>query len=430
MHHIQVQGQVGPAKNLSVQADGRKDTLNAGSTSILWNANTREKSMKSILLASVSVVAFAGVAVAEVTFDGSAELGYNTDDGALVHSAGHADAGLDNGFAAPAGDDDNEGFYGSVDLGVNFTQELDNGLTASVSFDIEFDDATTGNLSFDDVLLSLEADMAAMYFGVTSFAAESMWDGAGDMEGDSFSEASDEVVLKGTLTYGNVEAAASYVVRTDDGTWVNMVPGADDVEQLSIGVVGTFGNVEVGAAYQDATVAAVGAGNGDFVAGSVFGVFANTSFSGADVSVAYASEDFGTNQESIGVEVSYPFGPVTVTGYYVSESDDIDSDDNLGLNVAYANGPFSVALDYDDDQGVAKTGIEGSYDVGNGLMVYAGYMTQDATEDRMYVAGTYDLGGGASLLVSYAQDDDNVQGDEIGGPDYQRGTTVELSFDF
>ena len=63
-------------------------------------------------------------------------------------------------------------------------------------------------------------------------------------------------------------------------------------------------------------------------------------------------------------------------------------------------------------------------------MVMAGYLTQDGTEDRFYVAGDYDLGSGAALLVSYAEDDDDIDGDEIGGPEYQRGTTVEVSFEF
>ena len=62
-----------------------------------------------------------------------------------------------------------------------------------------------------------------------------------------------------------------------------------------------------------------------------------------------------------------------------------------------------------------------------GLNAYAG--VSDAGDDY-YVAGTYDLAEGAQLLVSYAEDDDNDSEDEIGDPEYQEGTTVEVSFEF
>ncbi|MCF2906230.1 porin [Octadecabacter sp. CECT 8868] len=369
--------------------------------------------MKRILLASTAIVAFAGAAAAEVTFSGAVELGYNTDDT------------MDGVFSA---EDNNEGFYGTVDLGVGFSQELDNGITAAVEFDIEFDEGIAGDLSFDDALLSLSSDTAAMYFGVTSFAAESLWSSAGDMEADGFSEASDEIVLKGTMTYGNVEAALSYALTADDGTSVSDL-GDDDMDQMSLGLVGTFGNFTVGAAYQEAASSIDETmGNGDFVTDEVFGIFASTSFSGADVTVAYAQEEA---ESSMGVKVAYPFGPVTATAYYVVEDSDAgDVDDNWGINLAYENGPAAVSFDYQDDQGTAKMGLEGSYDIGNGLVAYAGYLTQDDTDDRYYVAGGYDLGGGAALLVSYAIDDDDVDEDEIGAGDYQRGTTVELTFEF
>ena len=74
--------------------------------------------MKSILLASVSVVAFAGAAAAEVTFGGSATLGYN-------------DTVEDN-------------FYWSGNLAVTMSQELNNGLTAGVTFDGDVADNNRG----------------------------------------------------------------------------------------------------------------------------------------------------------------------------------------------------------------------------------------------------------------------------------------------
>lgn len=368
--------------------------------------------MKNLLI-TTALVGFAGAAAADghigVSLSGSADLGYNTDDAP--------------GFVG----DDNEGFYSDLDITANLLVDLDNGLTAAAS--INLDDLDNNNSEDGaDYELSLTSATSGLYYGDTNFAAQNVWVSAGDMESDNFSEADGEEALRAEVTFGSVSAQLSYALADSAGVR-NSVGGADDLEQLSLGVAGDFGNVNVVMAYQEAfSVAAVGtaynAANGDIVDQDVFGISVGTSFAGADVRLAYAENDVS---DSMGIKVAYPFGPVTATAYFVSES---VGDDNWGINMAYANGPVAVALDYQDDQGVAKVGLQGSYDVGNGVMVYAGYLTQDATDDRYYVAGTYDLGSGAQLLVSYADDNSNVDEDEIGAGDYQRGTTVEVSFEF
>ena len=126
---------------------------------------------------------------------------------------------------------------------------------------------------------------------------------------------------------------------------------------------------------------------------------------------------------------------MTVTGYYVDES---VGDANYGINAKYAADALTVALDYQDDQGVTKVGIDGTYDLGNGLTVLAGMYDQsdDTTAANngtdTYVAASYDLGGGAALLVSYtdAETAGAIADDEVGGPDYQVGTTVVATFKF
>lgn len=132
--------------------------------------------MKSILLASASIVAFAGAAAAEITFSGSAELGYNDTD-------------IDDAIV----DDDHVGFYGDLDLTIGFSQELDNGLTASASIDLEDlaggqdsgeeNGGVLGGVDGETVIeyeLSLTSETAGLYYGDTSFAAENLWDSAGD----------------------------------------------------------------------------------------------------------------------------------------------------------------------------------------------------------------------------------------------------------
>lgn len=370
--------------------------------------------MKNILLTTTALVAFAGAAAAEVSFSGDATLGYNDTVNAF--------------------DDNNEGFYWDANVAVTLSQELDNGVTASATFDFDVADDTTGeDLISGGYLLSVTTETAGLYYGDTSFAAETYWSAVGDMEADNFSEADGEVVLRGEGNIAGFTAGMSYAIADADGNLVGDI-SADDVAQLSVGAAGSFGNFSVSMAYQEELAAGiVMSGNGDFNASEVFAISGSTTFSGATVSVGYAN-NMTADTTSTGIKVAYPFGPVTATAYYVMEEGGADEDDNYGINVAYAAGAAAVALDFQDDQGTTKVALDGSYDLGNGLTIYAGYYTQDnesgvAYEDELYVAGSYDLGGGASVLVSYAEGADNAD-DEIGANDYQEGTTVEVAFTF
>jgi hypothetical protein len=392
--------------------------------------------MKSILLTTTAIVAFAGVAAADenagVTFGGDFTIGYNDDN--------------DDDNAVVIGD--NDGFYWEGDLNVGLSQTLDNGLTAGVSFEFDIVDETNGQETFSDGwTLYLMSDTAGLYWGDTSFAAESLWSSAGDMESDGFSEADGENVLRGEISIAGIDAAVSYALSDADGNATDSGAFTEEVDQLSVAASGTFGMVTIGAAYQEESIAIGGASNydpngenGDFNLSEIFGISAGVAVGGADITVAYASDET-TGNNSTGIQVAYPFGPVTGTVYYVSEDDGSD-EDNYGVTVAYADGPIAVTLDYDYDQGVNKVGIDGSYDVGNGLTVLAGmYDQSDDAGDTdgisnegtdFYIAGTYDLGGGASVLVSYADAETGgaIGDDEVGGPDYQVGTTVEVSFKF
>lgn len=394
--------------------------------------------MTRILLATTALVTFAGAAAADghvgISFSGSAELGYND-------TAYSTSKGVDDNDANPlvtttaiAMDTAASGFYSDLDITANLLVELDNGLTAAASMNLDDFVASGGSNNGKDYELSLTNETAGLYYGDTNFAAQNVWASAGDMESDGFSEADGEEVLRGEVAFGAVSTQISYAIGT-------RVAGASDLEQLSVGASADFGNVNVVFAYQESASAAyaasrgavdvdgdgvngVNAANGDFNANEVFGLSVGTSFAGADVRLAYA--DNGTT-DSIGVKASYPVGPVTATAYYVAES---AGGDNWGLNLAYADGPVLVTADYQDDQGTADWGIEGSFDAGNGIMVFAGI---DDSGDDYYVGGTYDLGSGASLLMSYADDsdsDESADDDDIGAQDYKVGTTVEISFTF
>jgi len=301
---------------------------------------------------------------------------------------------------------------------------LDNGLTAGVDFDFDFVDDSAGlgaDLESGGYVLYIESDMAALRFGDLDPVAEDNWGGVDGSAYDGFNDqdvhfdtVDFDAILVGEIAYGGIDGMISYGVDTDG----ILAAGVDELDAMQIYASGDFGNVSTELAYQ-----ADVAGTDEILA-----LGASTTFGGADVGGAVVSADSGN---SVGVDVAYPFGPITAGAYFTSNENDPDT---YGFSVDYSEGPIAVNAFYDNDvddtAGVEEFGVEGSYDVGNGLMVMAGYLTQDTFEDRFYVAGDYDLGSGAALLVSYAEDDDDVDGDEIGDPEYQRGTTVEVSFEF
>ncbi len=170
--------------------------------------------MKSILLTTTALVAFAGAAVADghtsVSFGGDAKLGYND--------------------TINASDDNDFGFYWEADLNVKMSATLDNGLTAAAKFEFDIVDETNGQEAFSDAyVLSLTSDTAGLYVGDTSFAAETRWVSAGDMESDGFSEQDGENVIRGDVAVAGIEASVSYTLTNAAGAFVQATNG-DDTE--------------------------------------------------------------------------------------------------------------------------------------------------------------------------------------------------------
>ncbi|MGR3591392.1 MAG: porin [Limimaricola soesokkakensis] len=366
--------------------------------------------MKRILLASASIVAFAGAAAAEISFNGEAALGYNDTE-------------------SVSETDDDDGFYWDAELGITFSQELDNGLTAAATVTSDVvDNQLEGDIFAEGYVLSLTSETAGLFFGDTDMAANLRWDGVSEMAHDGFSETDGETVLRGDfMAYGFNVSLSGLVDDTTDG---NIEPVGDTLDQYSVGVAGSFGAFEMSAAYQEKETdfsEAADIDNGDYNPNEIFGISVGTAFAGADVDVAYAREEdavTGDAEDSTGIEVAFPIGPVTLGAFYVAES---DQDDGYGVAVDYVSGALTVSTAWENVDDSEDWAIEAGYDMGQGLNFYAG--VADAGDDY-YVATTYELAEGAQLLVSYGVDDNDDSEDEIGDPEYQEGTTVEVSFEF
>lgn len=369
--------------------------------------------MKSILLTSTALVAFAGSAAAEahtgVNFGGGAEMSYN----------------------------DETGFDWSADMTIMFDQELNGGLMVGADFSVDLADAGgEGAAASDegktvvstDFLLSLESDLANLRFGATAPAAELWFDDVDGMEFPGFNDqdvhldttvdtdgdgeadaALFDAILYGDVTYGPATLAVSG----------GLDAGGESIDALQVGAAATFGSVSLTAGYQEAF-----GGTDD-----VYAVSAAASFAGADIQVAYGAETDG--ESSTGIDVAYPVGPVVIGGYYTMN--DI-AEDNYGLRADYVSGSLAVSAFYDVDGGEAGAeddedyGVEASYDLNNGLVLFAGAV--DSFDDY-YAAAEYDLGGGAEAFVQYVEDGGDQNADnEIGADDRERGTTIGVSFSF
>lgn len=357
--------------------------------------------MNRILLTSTALVAFAGAAAADVSFSGSAKLGYN--------------------------DVVKDGFYWSAGFGIKGSTELNNGLTAGFSADLKvqyahvpFQQEGAADLQIEGYELYLKSDTAGMYFGDTNNAYESLFRGqrTSGMKVDLARPDDTDVVLRGQAKFGTAEVAVSTHIDLHNG---GEKPGAyQAAASYDAGMAKIYAVVQL----KDTT--------GGVEQG--FGLAASGTFAGADVAVAYLSEG---DDNSMGVKASYPVGPVTLGGYYAANKVNGAEFNNYGLSAKYDSSPITVTAFYDVDSRAAEAdeyGFDASYDMSNGLKLFAGVgvkSTGSSNVNAYYVGAKYDLGGDAALMFSYA--DDGVaseQGKDIGAPEYMEGTTVEISFKF
>lgn len=370
--------------------------------------------MYRILLASTALVSLAGVASAEITWSGQVELGYNDQETV----------------------EDGEGVIATAEITPKLSVELDYGLTAEAEATILFlDQEGGGGVDTDDLsddfeaesfILGLSGDAFAMAFGTVDFAPDSMWQSAGDMESDAFSEADGETGILFTGSYGPLSFGLSSVLHTDDFALGG--DGEGEFDQLGVAVNGEFDMFDVSVAYQEeATYDFDPDENGDFEDAEVFALSVGTSFEGLDVRLGYARNETA-DTDSTGIELGYDIQDVALGGYFVSES---EGGDNWGVSVGYESGPLVAEAYYEDEQGAYLTGVEGSYEVSESVVILAGVIDDEDPEDDggAYVGAEFDLGNGASFLVSYAEAD-NESEDELGAPEIRHGATALLTLEF
>lgn len=342
--------------------------------------------MKSILLTSTALVAFAGAATA----------------------GGHTSVSL--GGEASAEYNSLTGFTVSTEITATGSATLDNGLTATASLTFEASDDADGEVTHGSV--SLSSDTAGITFGYgldgAAFAT-----GPGDEYGFGAAEETTDGFV-GHMMFG---AATLYVsAPIDDDT---------STDAIEVGVMTDVNGW---------SLAAAATGSGDF------GIEGEGAVGGATLNFGFASVDGMDDQYDLGL--SYPIGAITL-GVSTDESEVITA------NIDYDGGAFSAGLEIDTDEawevslGYDASGVVvdatfdsgdgydfgATYDAGNGLTVGAGVIGNTGTDtSTSYAFAEMDLGGGASAFLDWA----DAEQEEVGPSerDIADGTTVGLSFEF
>lgn len=438
--------------------------------------------MTRILLASASLLAFAGVAAAQddvqtgIIFGGDASFGFNsfefTDDEDI-----------------DATDREEEGFFYEANLSVTFRTILDNGAVAESTFTIPIADTNIGNdLGIDnDFVLGLSIDgQGSIALGDVTFAAEDEFSFA-TMQSADFSEQDGETTVKGISTLGSVEIAASAIVQDSDGDTPGegRGPGGTDerdfIDQISVGASGDIGRFTFSLGYQEESdvygdeilidgvptfvddeigdltsiegVYDPFASNGDFNPAEQIGLSVGTNFRGFDVQFGYGrnlsgvdaddADGFDPEQtQSYGLSVGVPIGPVTATAEYVFEpdaeqyanADNPDPDEfSYAIGAVYDTDRLRFEASFGEEIGEEEYDIRAIYAFSDVTAVGAGYNDDDGG----FAFVRQGLGAGAFVEASYAEVDDvgfeletfGNQG-SVFDDDIREGTTLRVGLEF
>jgi len=299
--------------------------------------------MKHVLFTTTALVALTGAAMADVTWSGSASLGYND---------GHKDGTPD-------------GINSDIDLDVTMSNA--GGYSATITAAMESGDSILGS----DIAIT--TPVASINYGEVVEAANSSYSDVDGMAGLG----SDEFVAQGAAILISASAGGMTVAYSDDSA----MEGGDD---SSFGISGDLGGVSFG----------IGSKGDDW------GISASGSALGGTISVA--SEEVGGNSET-GVSVMLPLGDMsltvsatdgddwgasvstTIAGASISAGTDDDEDNQFSLSTDIAGG-FGLAVDFDTSDGSA-VGL--SYALSDSASLSVSYYEDiPGTDDGPQTSGT------------------------------------------
>ena len=306
--------------------------------------------MKHVLLTTTALVALSGAAMADVTWSGSASLGYN--DG---HQAEDADDVLEDGI--------------NTDIDLDVTMSNAGGYSATITAAMEGGGSITGS----DIAIT--TPVATINYGEVVEAANSAYsdvDGMAGLGSDEFTGDDDSAAVLVTASAGGMTVGYSDDDAMDGGDFA------------SFGISGSVGGVAFG-------IGSKGDDWGISASGSAFGG-----------TIAVASEEIDGESET-GVSVTVPLGESSVTvsatdgddwgasvstslaGATISAGTDDDEDNQFSLATDIAGG-FALAVDFDTSDGTA---IGLSYALSDSAELSVSYYEDlPGTDDGPQTSGT------------------------------------------
>ncbi|MGC9420743.1 MAG: porin [Rhodovulum sp.] len=337
--------------------------------------------MKKVLLASTALAFSAGMAAAEITITGSAEMGIKGGDR-------YDDADTDNTV------EDNARFHQDYTIKVVGSGETDNGLTfgMSVEFDDVGNDAVNDGTTTDNEFVFISGSFGTLTLGEIDGAydkamaevalaggslADDETEHAGFNGNSGFDGTQDNQILRYDYAFGDFGVSVSYEQFNNgqDGDSA-VVIGSDPDDNIGIGVTYStqWTGVEMtfGLAYQQGSKAfdADGTEGAYWYDGDVWGASVAADFgNGFQAGLNYSSYDFdGTATATTG----------TVGAETAKSGTDYD---HYGIGMAYTMNAWTFAANY------------GKYDYSGGV----------ADEDGWGLLVNYDLGGGAVMQFGYGE---------------------------
>jgi hypothetical protein len=297
--------------------------------------------MKHVLFTTTALVALSGAAMADVTWSGSASLGYNDGTGVMA-----------------------EGINTDIDLDVTMSNA--GGYSASISAAMEGGGAITG----EDIAIT--TPVVSINYGEVVEAANSAYSDTDGLAGLG----SDEFTGSGAAVLISASTGGMTVGFSDDSS----VDGSGS----SFGISGDLGGVSFG----------IGSKGDDW------GISASGSAMGGSISVA--SEEVASTSAT-GVSLTMPLGDMSLTvsatdgdfwgasvstalaGATISAGTDSNDDTQFGLSTTIAGG-FGLAADFDTDNG---TELALTYALSDSATLSVSYNEDlDADDDDDYEPGT------------------------------------------
>ena len=300
--------------------------------------------MKHVLFTTTALVALSGAAMADVTWSGSASLGYNDGTGVMA-----------------------EGINTDIDLDVTMSNA--GGYSASISAAMEGGEAITG----EDIAIT--TPVVSIHYGEVVEAANSAYsdtDGLSGLGSDEFTSADGS----GAAVLISASTGGMSVGFSDDAT----VDGSGS----SFGISGDLGGVSFG----------IGSKGDDW------GISASGSAMGGSISVASEEVD---DASATGVSLTMPLGDMSLTvsatdgdfwgasvstalaGATISAGTDSNDDTQFGLSTTIAGG-FGLAADFDTDNG---TELALTYALSDSATLSVSYNEDlDEDDDDDYEPGT------------------------------------------